>query len=99
MKTLIKLWLIWLQSRSNGNQQQKITKRLNHHTSSKQAIDITFANNVYNSYQGASSFWLSSRKPKRPLLIRGYIQDLCLIYVVYEILCSDTYLNHRSIFF
>ena len=35
----------------------------------------TLHNNVYNSYPGASSFWLSSRKPKRPLLIRGYIRN------------------------
>jgi hypothetical protein len=42
-------------------------------------MELTPHNNVYNSYPGASSFWLSSRKPKRPLLIRGYIQDLCVI--------------------
>jgi hypothetical protein len=34
----------------------------------------TEQNNVYNSYPGASSFWLSWIKPKRLLLIRGYIQ-------------------------
>jgi len=39
----------------------------------------TASNNVYNSYPGASSFWLSWRKPKRPLLIRGYIRDLWAI--------------------